>query len=61
MATASPDFISRAGIASSPHIEEYRVRQLAADQIEVALRTTAAPPGAEIKWRLNKPPAALPV
>lgn len=38
--TIFPDFISRAVIASSPQIEEYRVRQLTLDQIEVALRTT---------------------
>ena len=33
-----PDFISRAVMSSSAQIEEYRVRQLAPDQIEVALR-----------------------
>ncbi|MFN8494750.1 MAG: F390 synthetase-related protein [Caldilineaceae bacterium] len=34
-----PDFISRSVIASSTQIEEYRVRQVAPDQIEVALST----------------------
>ena len=35
--TIFPDFIRRAVITSSPLIEAYRVRQLTADQIEVAL------------------------
>lgn len=37
-----PDFISRAVITSSPLIEEYRVRQLAPEQIEIALQTAAS-------------------
>ncbi len=35
--TIFPDFIRRCVITSSPYIEAYRVRQLAPDQVEVAL------------------------
>jgi putative adenylate-forming enzyme len=35
--TVFPDFISRSVITSSAQIEEYRVRQIAADQLEVTL------------------------